>query len=193
MILLLHSLGIPDTTFLRKQQEYFDFLNAAVHDARSAFQILTASNQHALAEQVIIESLDEVKSQVLKLVNAEYTKLVKNDGERKSRIQILDSRLVFGICDPWGVLKEGECAVKITSDADGVARALKGTQVLVTRNPCWHPGDLQKLKVVEKPELAHLVDCIVFPIRGRRPPADMMSGGDLDGDTCKFLHCLLAS
>jgi regulator of nonsense transcripts 1 len=48
------------------------------------------------------------------------------------------------------------------------------------------PGDLQKFKVVERPELAHLVDCIVFSAQGKRPAADMMSGGDLDGDTCRL-------
>lgn len=185
VILLLHSLGIPSTTFLRKQQEYFNFLNAAVDDTRSAFKFLNYMKQHELAEKAIIESLDSVKPQVLKLVNAEYNKLVKVGDKRKSRIMVPNSRLVFGICDPWGVLKEGECAVKITSEADGVPRALKGTEVIVTRNPCWHPGDLQKLRVVEKDELAHLVDCIVFPTRGKRPSADMMSGGDLDGDTCE--------
>ncbi|KAM7196172.1 RNA dependent RNA polymerase domain containing protein [Rhypophila sp. PSN 637] len=187
VILLLHSLGISSDTLLRKQAEYFSFLNAAVNDARTAFQFLTYINEHLLAERLIMESFDEVKAQVLKLVNQEYSKLVKDDGKRKTRIMIKRSRLVFGICDAWGVLKDGECAVKITSEIDGVPRALKGTEILVTRNPCWHPGDLQKLKVVEKDELAHLVDCIVFPTRGRRPPADMMSGGDLDGDT--FFVC----
>jgi hypothetical protein len=29
------------------------------------------------------------------------------------------------------------------------------------------------------------VDCIVFSTRGKRPAADLMSGGDLDGDTCR--------
>lgn len=186
MILLLHSLGISSDTFLRKQQEYFDFLDTAANDPRKAFQFLNYINQHELAERVIIDSLDAVKPQVLKFVNGEYSKLQKGGDKRKSRILIRNSRLVFGICDASGVLKEGECAVKITSDIDGVPRALKGTEVIVTRNPCWHPGDLQKLKVVEKDELAHLVDCIVFPTRGRRPPADMMSGGDLDGDTCEY-------
>jgi hypothetical protein len=94
--------------------------------------------------------------------------------------------LLFGVCDAWGVLKEGECAVKVTMDGGGQALALTGMNLLVTRNPCLHPGDLQKLKVVAKDELAHLVDYIVFPTIGRRPAADMMSGGDLDGDTCKF-------
>lgn len=105
--------------------------------------------------------------------------------EQRCRILVPKSRLLFGICDAWDVLKEGECAVKVTMDGDGQPRALKGMEILVTRNPCLHPGDLQKFKVVERDELAHLVDCIVFPTRGRRPAADLMSGGDLDGDTCK--------
>jgi hypothetical protein len=38
---------------------------------------------------------------------------------------------------------------------------------------------------VDCPDLAHLTDCIVFPTRGGRATADLMSGGDLDGDKCK--------
>jgi hypothetical protein len=108
--------------------------------------------------------------------------------EQRCRILIPKSRLLFGVCDAWGVLREGECAVKITMDGDGQPRALDGMEILVTRNPCLHPGDLQKFKVVARVELAHLVDCIVFPTRGKRPAADLMSGGDLDGDTCTYLE-----
>ena len=64
-------------------------------------------------------------------------------------------------------------------------RTIVGTEVLVTRNPCLHPGDTQKFKAVQHDELSHLVDCIVFPSQGRRPSADLMSGGDLDGDKCR--------
>jgi len=115
------------------------------------------------------------------------------DPDSQVEIALRDSRLLFGICDAWGVLKEGECAVKITMDGDGQPRALKGMEILVTRNPCLHPGDLQKFRAVARDELAHLVDCIVFPTRGKRPAADLMSGGDLDGDTCKRSTCNLAS
>ena len=72
-------------------------------------------------------------------------------------------------------------------EGDGTPRTITGTQVLVTRNPCLHPGDLRKFEAVQHPELSHLVDCIVFPTRGKRPSADLMSGGDLDGDKCEFL------
>lgn len=132
-----------------------------------------------------MESLESVQSRIQALVKNEYAKMLNKREEQKCRILIPKSRLLFGVCDAWGVLKEGECAVKVTMEGDGQPTALKGCNVLVTRNPCLHPGDMQKFKAVEKRELAHLVDCIVFPTRGRRPAADMMSGGDLDGDTCR--------
>jgi hypothetical protein len=46
---------------------------------------------------------------------------------------------------------------------------------------------------VDRPQLAHLKDCVVFSVKGNRPAAGQMSGGDLDGDTCKssrFDHLL---
>jgi len=146
-------------------------------------------NEPNIAED-LLESFDAVKPKITKLINKEYKTMLNKRGEQKCRILIPNSRLLFGICDAWDVLKEGECAVKVTMEGDGMPRALSGMEVLVTRNPCLHPGDLQKFRVVEKPELSHLVDCIVFSTRGRRPATDLMSGGDLDGDTCKYLNHL---
>ena len=119
------------------------------------------------------------------MVAQEHDKMLNKRNEYKCRILIPKSRLLFGVCDHRGILQEGECHIRPTADEDGIPHSLTGTYVLVARNPCLHPGDLQKLRVTARPELAHLVDCIVFPTRGRRPAADMMSGGDLDGDTCE--------
>lgn len=55
-------------------------------------------------------------------------------------------------------------------------------KVVVSRNPCTHPGDIRLLDAVDRPELQHLVNVIVFPSTGERPLCNMMSGGDLDGD-----------
>ena len=185
VVLLLHALGIPASTFVLKQQKHLEFLRSALHDPQMTFRFLSYINEPQLAERVLMEGLDAVKPTVQGHVNREYGKMLNKRTEQRCRILVPSSRLVFGVCDPCNVLKEGECAVRVTMAGDGVAKTIVGTEVLVTRNPCLHPGDLQKFKATQHAELAHLVDCIVFPTKGRRPSADMMSGGDLDGDKCK--------
>jgi hypothetical protein len=181
----LHALGIQETVLLQKQQEHFEYLEQAIVDPCTGFRLLMWLNRPELAEKVLLEGLESVKPTVISLVNSEYDKTLNKREEQRCRILIPKSRLLFGVCDSWKILKDGECAVRVTMDGDGRPHILKGMEVLVTRNPCLHPGDLQKFKVVERQELAHLVDCIVFPTRGTRPSADLMSGGDLDGDKCE--------
>ena len=186
VVVLLDALGVGLDVLRRKQREHFDFLEEASRDAGAAFRFLSYVNNPGLAERVLVEEeLGPVQGRINALVKGEYTKMLNKRDEQRCRILVPKSRLLFGIADACGVLKEGECAVKVTLVGDGQPAALKGMDVLVTRNPCLHPGDLQKFRVVEKPELAHLVDCIVFSTQGRRPAADLMSGGDLDGDTCE--------
>lgn len=54
--------------------------------------------------------------------------------------------------------------------------------LVVTRNPCTHPGDIRMMTGVDKPELRHLSNVVVFSSKGSRPACNMMAGGDLDGD-----------
>ena len=188
VVLLLHALGIATSTFVRKQQEHLDFLSTALQDPRMTFRFLSYINEPQLAERVLMDGLDAVKPMVQSLLNKEYGKMLNKRVEQRCRIMIPSSRLLFGVCDPFDVLEEGECAVRVTMVGDGVARTIVGNEILVTRNPCLHPGDLQKFRAVQYEELTHLIDCIVFPTKGPRPSADLMSGGDLDGDKCKYRH-----
>lgn len=48
--------------------------------------------------------------------------------------------------------------------------------VVVTRNPCLHPGDVRQLEAIDVPGLCHLVDCVVFPRQGSRPHPNEMAG-----------------
>ncbi|KAI4088352.1 MAG: hypothetical protein LQ344_006137 [Seirophora lacunosa] len=187
VILLLHTLGVPESTFLRKQREYLVFLSTAADDPQKAFRFLSYMNEPQLAEKLLLDGLESVKSTIRRHASSEHSRMLNKRAEQRCRILVPQSRLLFGICDPRDVLKPGECAVRATMDQGGVPRTIAGCDVLVTRNPCLHPGDLQKFKAVQCEELLHLTDCIIFPTQGRRPSADLMSGGDLDGD--KFFVC----
>lgn len=177
IILLLHALGISSDTLLRKQTGYLNFLkNVSLCEPRTSFMFLCYQGEMELAERLLLEGPDSVRSTCGRLVRAEYTKMLNKREEQRCRIMIPKSRLLFGICDPFGKLKAGTCFVRITDDCDGVAKTIIGTEVLCTRHPTL------QFKVVDCPELTHLVDCIVFPTCGERPSADLMSGGDLDGD-----------
>jgi hypothetical protein len=190
---LLHTLGIGADVLLRKQRDHLEFIGNIKHgDPRAAFQFLSFCDRFDLAEKLLLEGVQSVQSSLEGLVKSEYAKMLNKYNEQRCRILIPMSRLLFGVCDPSsknnsaGSLREGECFVRITDHGTGTARAIINTEVLVTRNPCLHPGDLQKFRAVDVPGFEHLVDCIVFSTNGRRPGADLMSGGDLDGDKCQF-------
>ena len=102
----------------------------------------------------------------------------------KLRVLVPKSRVVFGVCDPFQSLEYGQCVFQPTLfDEEQMEGFQRAEEVIVVRNPCYHPGDIRVLKLIKnQPEYAYLSDCIVFPTKGRRPHADESAGGDLDGD-----------
>ncbi|KAJ7022448.1 RNA-directed RNA polymerase [Mycena alexandri] len=171
IIVLLSSLGITDDSLLAKQEEYFQWIREASTDPIAAVDLLSSMNEWDVAKRVLLDGLDDPK--VNKAVRGLQLKEIgsfKNDRNKdRSRMIIKKSRLIFGVCDPFGVLKEGEVHIRITTGRKGASTPIHA-DVLVVRNPCLHPGDCLKLRAVHRPELSHLIDCIVF------------AGGDLDGD-----------
>lgn len=182
---MLSSLGIKSSVFARKQAEYFSFLEQSRVDHRCAFRLLSSLGLAKEAERLLIEGWEKLNKTVRKTIAQEYGKMLNKRDEQKTRILIPKSRLLFGVCDQCDTLKPDECFLRVTLDEFGTPVTIVGVNVLVSRNPCLHPGDLRKLKAVDRAELHHLTDCVVFSTQGRRPTADLMSGGDLDGDTCK--------
>jgi regulator of nonsense transcripts 1 len=193
VVVLLHALAITTDALMKKQDEFFDLLQAAWNgNIRATFQFLSFLNYFDLGERLLLEGFSSISGIVRSKVQGEYSKMSRQrGGSQRCRIMISKSRLLFGVCDPTSKagatpkLKAGTCFVRITSPESGQAQTIVNTHVLVTRNPCLHPGDLQKFEAVEVREFSHLVDCIVFPTVGKRPSVDQMSGGDLDGD--KFI------
>lgn len=98
------------------------------------------------------------------------------------------STSLIGIADPYDCLEPDEIHVCFSSPfKDKLTKQtwmnLNGKFVLIARNPALRNSDIRKYRVVNKPELGHLQDVVVFSTRGRRAGASMLSGGDYDGDT----------
>ena len=105
---------------------------------------------------------------------------------------------MFGIVDETGILQYGQVFCQYTqlntefledlstanrnrSHFQSELKHVLVGKIVVTKNPCHHPGDLRTFEAVDVPQLRHLVDCIVFPQQGHRPHPNEISGSDLDG------------
>ncbi|KAL0570301.1 hypothetical protein V5O48_011665 [Marasmius crinis-equi] len=100
--------------------------------------------------------------------------------------EIPQSATAFAVPDPYEVLGPDEIFFKSSRreflDNDGLITDIITGDVLITRNPCKLPTDVRKVKAVVHPRLLNLVDCIVFPVQGKRRLIDYLAGGDYDGD-----------
>ncbi|KAG2160156.1 RdRP-domain-containing protein [Suillus bovinus] len=99
----------------------------------------------------------------------------------RAHIEVPGSYTLLGVSDEWDCLKEGEVYAVVFDERTGLNEQILG-QVAVTRSPQIHPGDLQVVMAVNRPELAHLKNVIVFSCEGQRALASCLGGGDLDGD-----------
>jgi len=121
LVTLLSALGIQDAVFLQKQQTYFEFLKLAPVLPQLAFQYFCYKGLPEFAERVLLDGLDrragrdELQKKLQKLTKEEFKLSFKQrrnndpneEDDAKVRILILDSRILFGVCDYTGVaLKE---------------------------------------------------------------------------------------
>ncbi|CAH1273336.1 Hypp5087 [Branchiostoma lanceolatum] len=188
VITILSALGVPDQTFQMLQEEMLHNLSDMLVREDVAFKSLKRRAQplglplgklsrcglHITTEPFFRAMLQKMFTCFL------------GDLRRRARIEIPTEfgRHMLGVLDETGTLEYGEVFVQYTediTDKGGETKVLTG-EVVVTRNPCFHPGDVRKLRAVDVPDLHHMVDVIVFPSKGVRPHPNEMSGGDLDGD-----------
>lgn len=94
----------------------------------------------------------------------------------------------LGIMDESGFLQENEIYCYQHNEAG--PKLLTGN-VVVTRSPALHPGDVQCVKAVDVPEdnpLRALHNVVVFSSQGQRDLPSQLSGGDLDGDLYNIIY-----
>jgi hypothetical protein len=185
-ISLLSACGISNEIFIKKQQQHFDMLDSMFSDVDVAIEILCEEDKFHLVNRNAPHQLlfDITHPDIQKALHEIRRKYVENP--EKIRLRIPKSRNIYGVCDHTSTLNYGECLVRVT--VRGEAKSIKGF-VIVSKNPCYLRGDVRVLKAVDSsdyPQLRSLerdlVDCIVFPTKGRRPHFNEIAGSDLDGD-----------
>ena len=180
-IMLLSGLGIKDEVFLQKQRSFLTALENMLVNPGYAIKMLHWRNFPTIASMVAgCKSPEDMKRDEVQLpLRYVRNKLILK--LEKLSLLIVYSRTLFGVCDPLSLMNYGECFVRIS--VNGLPKTLaKGTRVTVGKNPCYLLGDVRVLTAVDHPELNHLVDCIVFPVKGKSPHSAEIAGSDLDGD-----------
>jgi len=184
-ITLFHCLGVPKEAFVKLQKEYIEWLLGCDKEVLEMRRFINAHERTGDLSSI----QTEIKNALLaghplsepyfrkKIVNLKTAKLEAL--RKKARIPIDDSYTLIGVADQTGLLYHGQVYVSIRNGATEMAFT---GPVVVTKNPCLHPGDVRLLDAVIIPELKHLTNVIVFPTRGPRPHPSEISGGDLDGD-----------
>ncbi|KAL9255376.1 RNA-dependent RNA polymerase 1-like protein [Drosera capensis] len=200
LITLLSTLGVKDFVFVKKQREAINQLDAVLVDplkAQEALELMSpGENTHVLKEMLgcgYKPDTEPFLSMMLQIFRSSRLLELRI----KSRIFIPSGRTLMGCLDETGTLEYGQVFVQVSDPgtkhiSDGIItygsngvqprnRIIKG-RVVVAKNPCLHPGDVRALQAVDVPSLHHMLDCVVFPRKGKRPHPNECSGSDLDGD-----------
>lgn len=187
-IQLLSGLGVPDEVFEELQQQHFERVRNMLHDRDSALMLLEGENKsEEFADYMEGKKDDDVAFADLR--NLRSTLIGQSE---RLRILVPESRTLFGVAERpqfcnkiprEGILKPGECLVRITMRGQEQPYSLSGQQVMVGKNPSYLLGEIRVLKAVssaERPELRQIerdcVDCIVFPIEGNQPHSEQIAG-----------------
>lgn len=139
---------------------------------------------------MLMAGFEAGKSALLTKLIVQATKTTLDRMVRKFRFTVKRSAKVLVIPDPVGVLQEGEVQLVFGRDSPVdpstmMRKAYLSGDVLVTRHPCLLPTDIRKVKASTHPSLSMYTDVIVFSTKGKSSLADLLSGGDMDGDTIR--------
>ena len=177
LIMLLEHLGV-------EQKVITDLQSASIQDVQSIQTSLTQATkvflQHNLGTSYHLPSLFNSISKYLELDisgrpdslqhhlidEVLYCAATHALREIKYRAHILvpGSVTLLGVSDEYDCLAEGEIFATVYDERNKMERFIEG-QVLITRSPQVHPGDVQLVTAVRRPELNHLKNVVVFSCR----------------------------
>ncbi|VFQ99176.1 unnamed protein product [Cuscuta campestris] len=200
IVVLLSTLGIADEVFEEMQEGHLLRLGRMLTNRQAALEVLDGMGGGEI-KRVLVKMLlqgyePSVEPYLSTMLLSHYENQL-SDLKTRCRISVPMGRIVVGCLDETGILNYGQVYARLTLTktelrlgeqsffhrVDDTTAIVKG-RVVVTKNPCLHPGDVRVLEAVYEVVLEEkgLVDCIVFPQKGDRPHPNECSGGDLDGD-----------
>ncbi|KAK9729654.1 hypothetical protein K7432_000167 [Basidiobolus ranarum] len=191
VIVLLTTLGVPDSVFIALQEAYLREMEEIIHDEVLALKILAL---HCSSSWIIGPLRKMIQSGFLKYGD-NFTKSILSllrinvlkDIKYRARVPIELGAHLMGVMDETQTLRENQISLRFTDPKqNNLIRSYVGP-ALVVRNPCLHPGDIHMVEAVDCPQHHSLINCVVFSSQGSRDLPSQCSGGDLDGDTYMVL------
>ncbi|KAK4130127.1 RdRP-domain-containing protein [Trichocladium antarcticum] len=201
-ILVLSCLGVPDDVFIDMMKKQLDDYNTAMNDKNMALELLNAYVDENMTTTTIatmirngfMHSREPFVRTVFQLWRSWSIKALKE----KARLIVDQGAFVLGCVDETGTLRghskatEGwspisqdqlpQIFLQVPDPRDRRTYKVITGLCIVGRNPSLHPGDIRVVEAVDIPQLQHIRDVVVFPLKGDRDVPSMLSGGDLDGD-----------
>ena len=161
LVMLLAARGVQVEYLRALQTDYYRLLVNMCNDRASKDYFLR------LTGRAIEGSLTHVD--IVALQREEVRNMVERNrfgGEVPVvRILVPKARVVFGVPDPFGELKKGECYFKPTLLHGERSEFEAEKKVFVVRTPCYYPGDIYVFKLChEKPAYQNLINCLVLPL-----------------------------
>ncbi|KAL1644220.1 hypothetical protein SLS58_004500 [Diplodia intermedia] len=206
LIVVLDALGVPEHIFMNKLRDQLSGLTSAMTSEDVALRFLQRSvdplQTTLILAGMIMDGFMGVKEPFLMSVLHVWRAWSIKNLKEKAKLFIGDGAFLLGCVDETASLRGHfysdhnkihsergsmlgalpEIFVQISDpDHEGRYKVVEGV-CLIARNPSLHPGDIRVVHAVDKPQLRHLKNVIVFPQTGDRDIPNMCSGGDLDGD-----------
>ncbi|KAG1749623.1 RdRP-domain-containing protein [Suillus paluster] len=189
LIVLMEFLGVDTRRIIELQDDAIAKAQSVRSSSLDASKVI---QQHGLGASFHLPSLFKNLSSILQL---DVGNIEEEASQSRWTSELIESSLH---CAETHILRElkyrahigvpgsytllgGEVYAAVFDERTGLNKQITG-QVAVTRSPQIHPGDLQVVTAVHRPELAHLRNVVVFSCEGQRALSSCLGGGDLDGD-----------
>lgn len=195
LVQVLEHLGVPVQAFLNHQRRVVAEIRAGTSSINAAAgfavnhsfggpyrvpSILAKLRAFDVSIASLPKELGAFVQDSLAFARISMLREIKFEG----RIPLAGCFTLVGGFDESNVLKEGEVFICYNDGNEGELQYVKG-QVIVTRSPVVHPGDVRLVRAIGAPSspfLAAQSNVIIFSGQCQRPVPNEAGGGDLDGD-----------